>query len=88
MPEGQLEGMLAIKTEGLVKGLTAQYMEETRNQPSTRSMGNVIAKLDEQLAKGAHGTAMIKINVWSTFVRKSSESIRQFWIRWGKYNHR
>ena len=52
VPGGQLVGALAIKSEGSVKGLMAQYMETTRDKPSVRSMGNVILKLDEQLANG------------------------------------
>ena len=84
VPEGQLVAILAIKSEGLVKGLMVQYMENTRQQQSERSLEDVILKLDEQLAKGAHETAMVKINVWSSFTRKSSGTIRQFWIRWEK----
>ena len=81
--DGQLVGLLAIKSEGIIKALMVQFMDSTRLAPSQRAIENALRKLDFELSKSAHETSMTKIGLRPTFQRRSNELRRQFWTRWG-----
>ena len=59
-------------------------METTRNNTTLRTIGNLVTLLDEQLARTAQETTITKIGLWTAIMKRSDESFRNFWLRWGK----
>ena len=66
------------------KGLISKYMDSTRANPHLRCFKDLLAALDDELAKASHEVAVAKICTWTAFERKDSESLRNFWVRFDR----
>ena len=78
----QLTGMIALKSDGMVKKHLAQYMEQTRTQLGARSMQNLLVVMGRELERTSQETSIAEIGVWSSFGRREDESARMYLIRW------
>ena len=74
----QLIGTMALRSEGLIKGMMVQFMGGTRRNVHNRTMPALLETLGRELSKTSQETASSNIGVWSSFPRKPSESVRMF----------
>ena len=85
LPGSQLISVLAVKTkQGPIKGLLVQFMDSTRGKSDQRTFEGYLALLDQELARSSQELIINKLAVWNSLSRKNEESIRNFWIRFGR----
>ena len=80
----QLIATIAIRSDGNIKSILIQFMELARGNRAERTFPNLTKRLDEELAKTSHESAMAKIGSRSSFQRGNGESFRSHWAKWGK----
>ena len=83
--DSALISVMAIRCkDDYLKGLLTSFMEKTRNQIETRNFRELLTMLDLELAKEAGETAVVKMNLWSNFTRKTGETLRHMWQRYDR----
>ena len=78
----QLISKIAMAAEGSFKVITTKYLQDTKNTADSRSLKEVISRLDAEFSKPAQEKQIKKINDLVNFTRRSTEDIRSFWIRY------
>ena len=76
---------LAIKAvDDSLKSLLTSFMESAREDRSTRNFCRLVNLLDKEYAKTSEELALGKMSIWSSFERKSPETLRSFRQRFGR----
>ena len=80
----QLIATISIRPDGIIQSILIQFMGLSRENRAERTFPNLTKRLDEELAKTSHESAMAKIGLRSSFQRRNGENSRSHWAKCGK----